>query len=552
MLVQLHITNYALIQKLTFSPSEQMNAITGETGAGKSILLGALGLLLGNRADTKVLLDDSKKCVVEGTFNVANYKLQSLFNEHDLDHEDETIIRREISPAGKSRAFINDTPTTLDVLKQFGVHLMDVHSQHDNLVLGANDYQRFILDAFCGNQTLIEKYQADFRTYKEAVAVLEDLKRKKAEDLSNFDFNKKRWEELDHANLDAEEFNKLTDDLKVAENAHEIKSSLLNIIGVGLGEEFSAQNALDQIQSELRSLSSFSSEYTALNERVESISIELKDILSEVERAEQNLDIDEQELVFMQERLDLLNGLLFKYNTNEITELEEIRDQLASEVSTLENLDGEIESAQKKCNELEAKILNSGRKISDSRSKNVTKLADQVHELLSEMGMPNARLDLQLAACEPYAFGLEKVNIMFSANKGVAPQPLKKTASGGEFSRLLFSIKFILASKTNMPTIVFDEIDTGVSGEISRRMGTMMQKMAKHHQVITITHLPQVASIADRHFFVYKEDHAEKTQSAIKELNGDDRLREIAKMLSGDNPTEAAFQNAKELLSLAD
>ncbi len=550
MLLQLNISNYALIKQLHFEPSRGMNTITGETGAGKSILLGALGLLLGKRADLKVLMDQERKCSVEGTFSLESYNMKSLFDEHDLDYESETIIRREIAPSGKSRAFINDTPTTLDVLKQFGVRLMDIHSQHDTLLIGGKSFQRFVIDAFAEHNNLITSYSQTFQAYKDLKKTLTELQFKKQTDSEELEFNKLRYNELNGAKLNFEEFETLGSDLKIAENAQDIKSSLQTISEAGIESDYSTISSLQTISTELKKLSQFSSDYEGLNSRLESSILELRDILDDLGHREQEIDFDEGKVLHLQERFDLINGLLFKHKVDSISELEEIRDQLAAEIDLVANLDEALIKAEKDCASALKKVEVAGNKLSASRKKSIPGLEEKAQLLLADLGMPNAILKVQMASQEPDVHGLDDIEILFSANKGFEPQSIKKAASGGEMSRLLFAIKYILASKTALPTIVFDEIDTGVSGEISLRMGKMMQRMAEHHQVMSITHLPQVAACADKHFFVFKKDDANATHSDIRELVDEDRIKEIAKMLSGDNPSDAAFQNAKELLSL--
>lgn len=550
MLQHLSISNYALIQELTFSPSENMNAITGETGAGKSILLGALGLLLGKRADTKTLLNEEKKCVVEGSFNISDYNMKYLFEQNELDYEVDTIIRREIAPNGKSRAFINDTPVNLEILKDFGNLLMDVHSQHDNLLLGELDYQRYVIDSFAQNVQAFEIYQKSYSIFKTAQKNHKKLIEKQSLGQEELDFKKNQLLQLQKLKLNIAEFQTLEEEVKIAENAQEIKTYLYNIIAMGSESEQSVIPVLKDIQLELKKLCTFSKEFQELDSRLESAFLEIKDIIEDIQRKEQHIEFDEEQAIILKEKYDEFNSQLFKHRVDSAEELIAIQQLLKQEVVLVDNLDLEIETSEKKLLQLKMDLLQKGKLLTDSRKKCLSSFEKELKEHLSNLGMPNAAIQVLLESCEPNSHGVDKIEILFSANKGIQPQSLKKTASGGEFSRLLFCIKYILASKTSLPTIVFDEIDTGVSGEISKRMGQMMRKMANHHQIIAITHLPQVAALANKHFFVYKSEKNTITTSEIKILNENEREIEIAKMLSGDNPTEAAFQNAKELLSL--
>lgn len=550
MLRNLSIENYALIRQLQIEPVSTLNIITGETGAGKSIMLGALGLLLGKRAETKVVFDETRKCVIEGVFDIKAYQLSELFEEFDLDYEEECIIRREISSNGKSRAFINDTPTTLDALKAIGLRLMDIHSQHETLALGNNSYQLQIIDIVAQNQSLKAEYKQAYRDYKEKQRIHKDLIEEGGQISKEADYNQFLFDELDQAQFQNGEQEDLEEELSRLEHVEEIKTKLNEALMVSDQAEFNASSLVQELKTMLSAISSYGKSYEQLRERLESLHIELKDIISELENEDARIEVDPHRTIECQDRLSLIYKLQQKHQVGSIAELLSIYEELGNKVLRVSNLDEAIEEATK----AEAVALEQANQLAAKLSATRTSVFDQfsasIKELLTDLGMPNATLQVNRQEVELNLNGSDLIEILFSANKGISPSPLKQAASGGEFSRLMFAVKYILADKTALPTIVFDEIDTGISGEIAIKMAQMMKKMAQNHQVITITHLPQIAAKGQSHYFVYKDESESTTSSQIRLLNEEDRLREIAEMIGGKNPSSTAFESAKELIKL--
>lgn len=551
MLTNLSISNYALIKQLNLVPSEKLNTITGETGAGKSIMLGAMGLLLGKRADSKVLLNEAEKCVVEGEFSIVNYKLHQLFDELDLDYSDITIIRREIAVSGKSRAFINDTPVTLDVLKQLSVYLIDIHSQHETILLGSGDTQIQIIDFYAQNKFLFDDYKVKYESFKNIDEKLVELKNNQSNQTQELEFNKFLLKELEEVKLcSEEEYEKLENELKLIENSEEIKIALNQVSLAGINSDSSIISILEDVKVIIKSVSNYSSELEILKERIESASIELNDIFTEIEHKEQNIDFDAERIEEIRNNVDTINSLMHKHSVHSISDLIILKEELILKVNLVEQFDEKVSELENELKIAENELIILSDKLTNSRKSIFNKLKINVEHILKELGMPNATFEISISKKKFSKSGCDNIELLFSANKGVAPVTLKQAASGGEFSRLMFTIKYLLADKTALPTIIFDEIDTGISGEIAIKMGKMMNRMAENHQVLTITHLPQVAALGDKHYFVFKDDSEERTFSQIKELVGDQRELEIAKMISGDNPSQVAFENARELLSL--
>lgn len=550
MLKHLTIRNYALIRYLEMEPSPHLNVITGETGAGKSIMLGAIGLLMGNRADTKVMWDEKEKCVIEGLFDIKSYKLKTFFCEQDLDYEDETLLRREISPGGKSRAFINDTPVTLETMRQLGSRLMDIHSQHETLALGEQSFQLRLIDTYAGNQELREQYahawsnfQAIKRKYEQLTAEAESLRQEA-------DFIQFQLDELTRAGLQENEQEELEKELKVMEHAEEIKARLHAALQL-LGEsEFSATRSLAEIRSQLQAIVSWSSAYETLFQRLESVRLELLDITSEIEKEETRVEFDPERATFVKERLSTLYRLLQKHRLNDIKELLDLQRELEEKSFVAGNLDTALARAKQDHDAALAETTRLAMALRESRKKTFQPLQRQIVKLLRELGIPDASLLIETQETPAGPSGADRIEILFSANKGIAPKPLAHVASGGEFSRLMFCIKYVMAEKSAMPTLVLDEIDSGVSGEIAIRLGDLMKTMASSHQLIAISHLPQIAARGQAHYFVYKDNSADKTVSTIKRLEDQERIEEIAKMIGGNNPSKVALQNARELLSL--
>lgn len=549
MLKHLSIRNYALIKHLEFDPSASLNVITGETGAGKSILLGAIGLLMGNRADSKVLWNEEEKCITEGTFDIRGYRLKALFKAEDLDYDDLTVIRREISPGGKSRAFINDTPVTLDVMKTIGSMLMDIHSQHETLQLGNQVFQLQLIDAFAENGKLAESYDECWINYTQAKLAFEKLSAEAETLRQEADYTNFQLDELDKAALEENEQGTLESEVKIMEHAEEIKTRFNTVLELLSRSEYSSRSSLADARGNVQHLATFSPAYNSLFERLNSIVIELDDILNEIENEESKVDFDPQRAEFVKERLNTMYRLLKKHRTNDLKELLVIQEDLRRKSKLTSNLDAELANAKSAFEQAEKKLLAAGVKLSESRKKIVPSLCKKITKLLDELGIPNATLQVDIQPIAPSSAGTDKVDILFSANKGIAARQLSQVASGGEFSRLMFSIKYVMAEKKSMPTLVLDEIDTGVSGEIAMKLGGLMKSMSKEHQLITITHLPQIAAKGDSHYFVYKDNTSKKTVSSIRELKDDERVEEIAKMIGGAKPSKVALENAQELLA---
>jgi DNA repair protein RecN (Recombination protein N) len=549
MLLSLTIKNYALIRELEIRPSTRLNVVTGETGAGKSIMLGAVGLLLGNRADVKALWDENEKCVVEGVFDVSAYRIKNLFESSDLDYQDQTVFRREISPGGKSRAFINDTPVTLDVMRNIGSRLMDVHSQHETLELGSRVFQLGLIDVYASNSKTKEDYAVAWKNFVKAKADYEGLLAEADALKQESDFVKFQLDELSKASLVEGEQEKLESELTMMEHAEEIKT-LLNLMIGQLGQsEFAVSPALALVRNQLQSISSYSPAYQKLYERLESVRIELDDILSEVEREEEKIEFDPKRTEETKDRLSLIYQLMQKHRLKELGELLALQESLQVKFDKTANLDESLRLAKAAFEKLESELRTLAGELSKSRQKVFSPLCKKITELLMDLGIPNASLKIEHGITTPSATGADNIELLFSANKGISPKPLAQVASGGEFSRVMFSIKYVMAEKTALPTLILDEIDSGISGEIAIQLGKMMKEMASRHQLIAISHLPQIAAKGDTHYFVFKDNSSTKTISLIKQLNPKERVDEIAKMIAGAKPSALALESARELMA---
>ncbi len=548
MLKSLSISNYALIDQLSMQPSKGLSMITGETGAGKSIMLGAVGLLLGNRSDSKVLLHEDKKCVVEGVFDISEYGLKDFFEQEQLDFEESCIIRREISPNGKSRSFVNDTPVLLDSLKLLGAKLMDVHSQHDTLQLGEGSYQLGLVDAFAQTAGQVEIYQEKFRGYRKAKKQYEELKQKAFGMQKEADFNQFQLDELSGMSLVAGEQAELESTQEVLENAEEIKVKINEMLALFQEEQFGVIQGMGQILHGMQSLERLAHKFSDLRERFQSVFIEVNDLTESLVDEESKVEIDFEKLDQIRDRLSKIYQLQKKHGVSSVEELIQIESDLADKVFQFQNLDESLAAAEKQLIETQASMTESGQQLTQKRKSCFSQFEKELQILLAGLGMENARIQFEHKSIPPTQAGLDEVEILFSANKGGALQPLKKVASGGEFSRLLFAIKYLMADKMALPTLIFDEIDAGISGEVALQMVRMMKEIATRHQVICITHLPQVAAKGEMHYFVYKDNSAEKTVSKIKLLAREERVEELAKMIAGANPSSSALESAKELL----
>jgi DNA repair protein RecN (Recombination protein N) len=548
MLTSLKISNYALIDELAMQPSSGLSMITGETGAGKSIMLGAVGLLLGNRADTKVLLHEDKKCVVEGVFDIRSYGLQGYFEELELDYEDTCIIRREISPNGKSRSFVNDTPVLLEPLKILGEKLMDVHSQHDTLLLGEGDFQLGLVDAYARTSAERTTYQQAFTEFRKSKKALTELTRKAEALKKEYDFNQFQLEELSSLALVSGEQEELESSQEILENAEDIKLKINEVLSLFHEEQFGVLQGMGQIQSSLQGLERLAQAFATYRTRFQEAWIELKDLAETLADEDSRVEVDAEKLERTRERLSKIYQLQKKHGLQTIEELMELESQLADKVLQVQQVDDQLAEAHQLCLQNEKAMLAAAEVLSQKRRACFPSFEKALEVLLQDLGMENARVQFERQVVDPNANGLDRVELLFSANKGMPLQPLKKVASGGEFSRLLFAIKYLMADKMALPTLIFDEIDTGISGEVALQMVRMMQEIAKNHQVICITHLPQVAAKGAVHFFVYKDHSAEKTISKVKQLTVEERVHELAKMIAGSNPSAAAQASAKELL----
>ncbi|MEM9830953.1 MAG: DNA repair protein RecN [Bacteroidota bacterium] len=549
MLQSLTIKNYALLQELEMRPSEKLNMITGETGAGKSIMLGAIGLLLGNRADTRSLYAGDRKCIIEGVFTINKFSLESIFDQEELDYDPICILRREISPSGKSRAFVNDTPVRLETMRGIGHLLVDIHSQHDTLQLGDNSYQREVIDAYANNEILRSSYFKKYQQYCRAKQELERMSAESSRLRQEDDYNRFLLEELHRATLQEGEQEALEETMQVMENAGNIQEQLQIIQTLCGGEDMSVDQLLAQAKQAITKIASFSPAYESIYQRIESCLIELRDITSEVENEALQVEFDPEKVEAAGERLDLLYKLQQKHQANSVVKLLKLQQELEEKVDQVSNLDDEIARLKQVQEVSHQEMQEASQRLTKSRQAVFAPLAKELARLLKNLGIPDAVVDIELREVEPTEDGTDEIVILFSANKGIVPQELRGVASGGEFSRLMFCIKYILAGKTSLPTIIFDEIDTGVSGEIAIKMVNMMKEMANQHQVIAISHLPQVAAKGDAHYFVYKDNSSDKVVSNIRRLSEEERVEEIAKMLGGNNPSSIAYENAKELLS---
>ena len=549
MLQQLHISNYALIDELSVSFEPGFNVITGETGAGKSILLGALGFALGDRADTNVLYDKDKKCVVEAHFALDDDMLRPLFEENDLDFEAECIFRRELNPQKKSRAFINDTPVALQTMKEIGCQLADIHSQHDSLLLTDADFQLRLLDDIAQNGEILADYQTEYHNYNGLKRRLNELKAMADKNTAENDYLKFQLEELDKAGLKEGEYADIEQTLSVMENAEEIKTLLVTANGLLDNSENAILGQVNELTSTLSRLRHLLPDTDSLGARVENLKVELKDIAYDLRRKEDDTQFDEGQLQSLQERYDLLSRLMMKHHVNDFETLITLRDSLKERVNAFENIDEAIAKAEKELKESEKRLLQQAKVLHDKRVEAATAFSEKVAALVRQLAMPFAQFQVSVEKQENFGNkGTDAICFLFSANKGVAPDDLRRVASGGELSRLMLSIKSAVSSYNYIPTLIFDEIDTGVSGEVAAKIGGIMQQMGQSLQLISITHLPQVASKAQHHYFIYKDNDGLRTQSHIRMLNAEERVTEIAKMLSNDQVTPEALRAAEVLL----
>lgn len=552
MLKKLTVRNFVLIDELEISFNEGLSIITGETGAGKSILLGALNLILGQRADTKSLLSESSKCVVEAVFDISGYGMQAFFKENDLDYENESTVRREITPEGKSRAFINDTPVNLNVLKTFASQLVDIHSQHETLLLNQPGFQLNVVDAYAGNDQLLSDYKRILKEYRNIqhnleTAIEQEQKARSESDYLNFQLN-----EFKEANLVAGEQELLEEEQERLNHAGEIISRNNEMTGLLSENEENIIGHVSVLKQGLSSLAKFGSPYKELLERINLILIELKDISAELSDAAESGNADPQRLLFIQERLGLIYRLQQKHRLDTVEKLLELEEETDRKLQNLGSLEENIETYRKELQLRKNELQVLGGKLSEKRKSAAPQIEKEITKILADLAMPHARLNIEFATAEEGEFyndGRDRVRFMFAANKGKNFQELQKSASGGELSRFMLAVKSLQARLTRMPTVIFDEIDTGISGETAAKTGVILRNMANHHQVFSITHLPQIAARGSAHYFVFKETGKKETRTRIRRLGEEERIREVARMLSGEQLTDAALSNARELLA---
>ncbi len=550
MLRHLHIKNFTLIDTLDIDFFDGFSVITGETGAGKSIILGAIGLLLGQRADSKVIRNQTSKCIIEAHFDISRYGMEAFFKENDIDYDaEDCIIRRELSPSGKSRAFINDCPVALSTLKDLSDHLIDIHSQHQNLLLNKQDFQLNVVDIIAHNSELLEAYQQQYATYHQAqkrlVQLREDIERNRA----NADFLQFQFQELDDARLSTGEQEELEQKADILSHSEEIKSHLFQIDNLLSAEGSGVVDHLHSVLEALHTLSRHLPEADEMAERVSSCHIELKDLAHDISTKLEDTDFDPALLDSINSRLDRIYDLEKKYRVEHVEQLLELKAQLQTQLDHIINSDDALQTLQEELDQAEAACRQTAGRLHEERVKAARLIEQEMLERLITLGMPNVRFIVHIQPCALCGSGTDQASFLFSANKSLTPQPVSQVASGGEIARVMLSLKAMISSAVKLPTIIFDEIDTGVSGKIAECMAQIMQQMgACGRQVISITHLPQIAALGSNHYKVVKTETEEGTASNMKQLDADERIREIAQMLSGSDISEAAISNAKELL----
>ena len=550
MLTKLEIQNYILIDHLSIDLSNQLSVITGETGAGKSIIMGALGLILGDRADSSVCREASKKCFIEGIFKLANAKThQSFFQENEIEFNDELIIRREINAQGKSRAFINDTPVTLTILKDLTSKLVDLHQQFDTMALGDTDFQRTVIDALASTQKELADYQASFINWKENEKKLQSLITQKEDFEKTESYKQHLHEELAALQLQENELENLDQELKFLENAVGIKSQLAASIQILDHSDNPIVQQLKQMGHNLESIVKWQPDFASLVARLKAAQIEIADIASDLSTWQDKIDFDDKKIASIQERLSLGYNLLKKHKVQTTSELLSIAAQLEKDLTEVLNLNDQITTLSTLVKKLEKEVIAAAAGLTSKREKQITPLTNNVNKLLHQVGMPNAKIKVTIDEVPYHLFGKDKVDILFDANNTQKFEPIKKVASGGELSRLMLCIKSLVAKSVDLPTMIFDEIDTGISGEPAKQVGLLLQNLGQARQVLCITHQPQIAAKGNAHLYVYKEQKGSTTHTYLKTLDAKERVQHIATMIGGDPPSKSALDNAKELLA---
>lgn len=548
MLERIFIQNFALIERLELSLSPGLQVITGETGAGKSIILGALRLILGERADAKAVSESGEKSIVEAEFRISE-KMKAFFEENDLDYDSQTLIRREILPSGKSRAFINDVPVTLEVLRSLSSKLIDIHSQFETSELFSQEYQFKILDGLAGNYPLLSDYQAEFTEYQKLKQELNRLKIQLAEGNKTADYNRFLLNELEEMQLDELDYEDLQQQLATQENAELISEQLFSVISKFNAEEVGVISSLNDARMKLTRISELSPRFDNLKQRLEETYFEIKDILGELESGAENLEINPELLASLNSVNNRLNALFLKHGAQSIDELVEIREELAAQESSFEDMEGKIADAEKSLAESYEKLMHLSGQLFENRASAAPVFSEKTESVLKRLGLGKAKITAELApAAEPGPFGGEEIGIFFRANSGFPLRPIQSAISGGERSRVMLAIKKIMAENSALPTLILDEIDTGVSGKVAEEIGTLMKEMSRDLQLVVITHLAQVAAKGDANYKVVKSDMEGKTRTTVIPLSADEKLTEIAQLLSGAKITDAALEQAKELM----
>ena len=550
MLKNLSIKNYLLIDDLSVSFNNGFTVITGETGAGKSILVGGISLILGKRADLSVNRDKSKKCIIEGVFDIGSFDLKSIFDENELDYETETILRREISSSGKSRAFINDSPVNLSQLSHIGSKIIDIHSQHQNIEVLNSEFQFELLDLISNNEDNILKYKYLYEDFRVKSKELNELIDKKQNLIQTIDYNKFILDEIDNANILDEDLDELENMQNSLSNFEETSRELNQSSQIISDDEVGLLTLLLKLKNSIDKVSNNSQKFNLISQRISSIKIDLEDISSEIDNFLDSLEQNPEKLNKIINKIDIINNLFRKHSLNSIKDLSIFRDNLALKVNTTENIDNEIQLHQTVCEDLNLKLNNIAIQIHEKRKSVINDLTNEIEVVLRELGMVNSKFKITLFKTENfYSNGMDTIDFEFLANKGYEFKKIKDAASGGEMSRIMLSIKSIMAKYKKLPSIIFDEIDTGVSGEISKKMGTIMKELGSRIQTFSITHLPQIAAMGESHFLIYKNDIDGYTKTMISRLNDSERIVEIAKMLEGNNASESAYTHAKQLLN---
>ncbi|MFY0672738.1 MAG: DNA repair protein RecN [Bacteroidia bacterium] len=551
MISKLYIKNYALIKELDLELGKNLNIVTGETGAGKSIMLGALGLLLGNRADAKAIEYTNDKCVIEGHFLLAGLGLKPFFANQDLDYEEHSILRREISKSGKSRAFINDTPVTLHILKELGEKLVDIHSQHSNLLLKSQDFRRNFIDFMADSRNEVENFKNAYTLWKTSRLELESLKQKESELRSTADFNKFQFNEIDELKLEPSEYTQNEHELDLLNNSERISDAFamsLQLLDEGDG---TVLEKLSEMRNATQKLTELDERLAQFNERINSSYLELQDLSSEINSLKDEWTFDEQRLSYLNERQEKIQRLFRKHNTESIEELLILADSFKEQFNQAANFEDAILKLENEVAKKWIAVLQTGKKLSNKRKKSSVQIGDTITETLKQLGIPDANFHVEIESHESNLSaknGFDNFNFNFSANKGIGLKDVSQVASGGEISRIMLALKALMSESNQFPTLIFDEIDLGISGEVAIKMGALMQELSQKHQLVCITHLPQIAAMGQRHFKVEKTSFNDKSFSTLKQLGATERITEIGEMIGGEQAGESALQSAKELL----